>query len=195
MNSLFNSTRVPVRISVNKLNFVPEQIIPGLIGVFRNGRSLSSWKLYIPFVLLIRSCMHLPVSPMYTLPHSQGILYTFPSCFRGSTESLSRTQCDFSVVSDLKTDRTPRCCRQRRTGSDKPLMYLISETLCWQHFYHLKTKWCRRFSRASQHSTHNSFLDTLVIKDLEGRLTTKCLQKTYAHWSVPVLWLTPPSVS
>ena len=114
---------------------------------------------------------------MYTLPHSQGILYTFPSCFRGSTESLSRTQCDFSVVSDLKTDRTPRCCRQRRTGSGKPLMYLISETLCWQHFYHLKTKWCRRFSRASQHSTHNSFLDTLVIKDLEGRLTTSVCRK------------------
>ena len=31
--------------------------------------------------------------------------------------------CDLSVVSDLKTDPTPCCCRQRRSGSDKPLMY------------------------------------------------------------------------
>ena len=59
---------------------------------------------------------------MYTLPHSQGILHTTPSCFRGS---LGRTKCDLSVVSDLKTDPTctPFCCRQRRSGSDKPLMY------------------------------------------------------------------------
>ena len=37
VNSLVNSTVVPVRVSVNKLNFVPERIMPGLIGVFRNG--------------------------------------------------------------------------------------------------------------------------------------------------------------
>ena len=41
VNSLFNCTRVPVRVLVNKLNFVPERMMPGLIGVFRNGRSLS----------------------------------------------------------------------------------------------------------------------------------------------------------
>ena len=138
--------------------------------------------------------MHLPVSPTYTLPHSQGILFTFPSCFRGSTESLSRTQCDFSVVSDLKTDRTPQCCGQRRTGSDKPLMYLISETLCWQHFYHLKTEWS---STAFQHSTstQNSLSWQIGHKRFRRTPHYKCLQKTYAHWSVPVLWLTPPSVS
>ena len=70
---------------------------------------------------LIRSCMHLTVSPMYTLPYSQEE-YT-PSCFRGSTGSLARTKCDLSVVSDLKTYRTQYCCRQRRSGSYKPLMY------------------------------------------------------------------------
>ena len=42
VDSLLNSTRLPVRVSVNELNFVPERIMPGLIGVFRNGRSLSS---------------------------------------------------------------------------------------------------------------------------------------------------------
>ena len=57
---------------------------------------------------------------MYTLPHLQGILYTTPSCFCGS---WGRTKCDLSVVSDLKTDPTPCCCRQRRSGSDKHLMY------------------------------------------------------------------------
>ena len=41
VNSFLNSTRVPVRVSGNKRNFVPERIMPGLIGVFRNGRSLS----------------------------------------------------------------------------------------------------------------------------------------------------------
>ena len=42
VNSLFNSIRVPVQVSVNRLNFVPERIMPGLTGVFRNCRSLSS---------------------------------------------------------------------------------------------------------------------------------------------------------
>ena len=60
---------------------------------------------------------------MYTLPHSQEIFYTPASCFRGSTESLGRTNCDLSVVSDLKAGRTPCCCRQRRRSSDKSLMY------------------------------------------------------------------------
>ena len=59
VDSLLNSTTVPMRVSVNKLNFVPETIIPGLIGVFRNGRSLSSWKPYIPIVLL-NPFMHAP---------------------------------------------------------------------------------------------------------------------------------------
>ena len=70
VDSLHNSTKVPVRVLVNKLNLVPEQIMPGLVDVFRNGRSLSSLK---PYISLIRSCMHLPVLPMYTLLHSQGI--------------------------------------------------------------------------------------------------------------------------
>ena len=37
VDSLLNCLRVPVRVSVNKLNFVPEQRMPGLIGMFRNG--------------------------------------------------------------------------------------------------------------------------------------------------------------
>ena len=67
--------------------------------------------------------MQLPVSPIFTLPHSQGILHTSQSYFRGYTGSLSRTKCDLSVASDSKTDRTPCCCRHRLSVSDKPLMY------------------------------------------------------------------------
>ena len=48
VDSLLNSTRVPVRVSVNKRNLVPERIMPVLIDVFRNGQSLRSWKPYIP---------------------------------------------------------------------------------------------------------------------------------------------------
>ena len=39
--------------------------------------------------------MHLPILPMYILLHSQeGVLYTTPSCFRGSTGSLGCTKCN-----------------------------------------------------------------------------------------------------
>ena len=67
--------------------------------------------------------MYLPVSPIFTLPHSQGILYISQSYFSGYTGSVSHTKCDLSVASDLKTDRTPCCCKQRLSVSDKPLMY------------------------------------------------------------------------
>ena len=40
-----------LRVSVNKVNLLPERIMHGLIGVFRNW-SLISWKLDIPTVLL-----------------------------------------------------------------------------------------------------------------------------------------------
>ena len=59
VDSLLNSKRVPVRVSVYKLNFVLERIMPGLIAVFRNCQSLSSWKSYIPIVLL-NQFMHAP---------------------------------------------------------------------------------------------------------------------------------------
>ena len=40
VKSLFNPMRVPVRVSVNKLHFVTEGIMHGLIGVFRNSLSI-----------------------------------------------------------------------------------------------------------------------------------------------------------
>ena len=84
---------------------------------------------------IIRSCMYLPVSPIYTLPHSQGILYTTPSCFRGSTGSLGCTKCDLSVVSELKTDRTPCCCGQRRSFE----VTIVRQTIKLNPSYSLST--------------------------------------------------------
>ena len=75
------TTRVPVRVSVNKLNLLPERIMPGFIGAFRNawvGESRLSLS-----CSLTRSCMYLPVSPMHIFSHSQWVLYNTPYCLRG----------------------------------------------------------------------------------------------------------------
>ena len=97
VDSLHTSTRIPVRVSGNKLNFVPGRIMTGLICVFRN-ISLSC--------SLIRSCMHFPVSPIY---------------FAAFTRNLTHYSILFSWIHRIL--RSHYCCRQRRTGSDKPLMY------------------------------------------------------------------------
>ena len=86
-------------------------------------------------------------------------------------------------------------------------------TLCWRHFYHLKTKWCRKSSTAaSQHSTtshpfyngdwewqHNSLFWHIGHKRFRRTPRYKCLQKTYAHISVPygslLQWLTPMTLN
>ena len=49
-------------------------------------------KPYISVVFFILSCIALPVSAIYTLPHSHGILYTTPSCLPGSRASFGRTK-------------------------------------------------------------------------------------------------------
>ena len=125
VDSLVNSTRVRVRVLVNKLNFIPEWIMPGLIGMFRNGWSfLSSWKPYIP-IMLLNQLMRAPFwnADFATFTRNLIVIHYTPSCFHESTGSLGRTKCDLGVVLDLKTDRMPCCCRQRPSGSDKPLMY------------------------------------------------------------------------
>ena len=67
-------------------------------------------------------------------------------------------------------------------------------TLCWRHFYHLNTKWCRKSSTAaSQHSRtnhpfyngdwewqHNSLFWHIGHKRFRRTPHYKCLQKTYA---------------
>ena len=48
LNSFLDPTCVPVRISINKLDLIPEMIVAGLVGVFRNGGGLGTGESYIP---------------------------------------------------------------------------------------------------------------------------------------------------
>ena len=60
-SNLFNSTRVPVRVSVNKLNLLPERISQVLLAETAEfiQKRLSSRKPYNPIVLL-NPFMHAP---------------------------------------------------------------------------------------------------------------------------------------
>ena len=49
-NSFLDPTCVPVRISINKLDLIPDRIVAGLVGVFRNGGGLGTGQSYIPVV-------------------------------------------------------------------------------------------------------------------------------------------------
>jgi len=48
VNSFLDPMRVPVRISINKLELIPDRIMASLVGVFRNGRGLGMGESYIP---------------------------------------------------------------------------------------------------------------------------------------------------
>jgi len=50
VNSVLDPTCVPVRISINKLDLIPDKIVTGLVGVFRNGGGLGTGESYIPVV-------------------------------------------------------------------------------------------------------------------------------------------------
>ena len=43
VNSFLDPTCVPVRILINKLDLIPDRIVDGLVGVFRNGGGLSPY--------------------------------------------------------------------------------------------------------------------------------------------------------
>ena len=50
VDSFLDPTRVPVRISINKLDLIPDRIVASLVGVFRNGEGLGTGESYIPVV-------------------------------------------------------------------------------------------------------------------------------------------------
>ena len=72
MNCLFDPARVVIRVTIFKLYFVPEWLLSGVVGVLWNVSARASRM--SRSCSLILSCIGLPVSPIYTLPHSQGIL-------------------------------------------------------------------------------------------------------------------------
>ena len=52
VNSFLDPTCVPVRISINKLDLIPDRIVAGLVGLFRNGGGLGTGESYIPVVFV-----------------------------------------------------------------------------------------------------------------------------------------------
>ena len=49
--SFLDPTCVPARVSISKLNLVPNWIVAGLLSVFRNGGGVGTGESYIPVVL------------------------------------------------------------------------------------------------------------------------------------------------
>ena len=52
VNSFLYPACVPVRVSINKLDLVPDGIVASLVGLFRNGGGLSTGESYIPVVFI-----------------------------------------------------------------------------------------------------------------------------------------------
>ena len=117
MDSLFDPTCVPVRVTINKLNLAPNRNMPRFISVLRNRRGLSMSKL-CQSCSFILSRIDLPVWPIYTLLHSHGILQTKPFCFVSSKASLGRTKWDLSVVSNSK-----KVCLDVVGSGEEPLIH------------------------------------------------------------------------
>ena len=74
MNCLFDSARVVIRVTINKLYLVPEWLVCGVVGMSETAEVSVRASRMSQSCSLILSCIGLPVPPMYTLPHSQGIL-------------------------------------------------------------------------------------------------------------------------
>ena len=50
VNSFLDPTCVPVRISINKLDLIPDRIVAGLVGEFGNAGGLGTGESFIPVV-------------------------------------------------------------------------------------------------------------------------------------------------
>ena len=78
MDSPFDPTCVPVGVTINKFNLARKRNMPRFFSVIRNRRGLSTSKPYVFWsswsCSFILSRVNLPVSPIYTLSHSRGIL-------------------------------------------------------------------------------------------------------------------------
>ena len=107
---------VPVRVTINKLKFVPKRVVSG-VSVFRNGGGLGTDKSDVS-LMLFDSVLHrsssladvnLTAFPGNPLNHA--ILFSL-------LDSVLRTRYDLIVVSDLRTAGMP-CCRKRKGFSDR----------------------------------------------------------------------------
>ena len=77
MNCLFDPAPVLIRVTINKLYCAPEWLVSGVVVLWACSETAEVSVRASPMsrsCSLILSCIGLPVSPMYTLPHSHGIL-------------------------------------------------------------------------------------------------------------------------
>ena len=63
VNSFLDPTCVPVRISINKLDLIPDRIVAGLVGVFRNGGGPGTCELCIPVMFFVPLLHRSPCFP------------------------------------------------------------------------------------------------------------------------------------
>ena len=120
MNCLFDPARAVIRVTINKLYFVPEWLVSGVAGMLWNGGGLGTGESNVSIVLLNsilhRSSSRSDVCLAVFTANSVNYVILF-----SRVDGVFRSYWDLSVVSDLKTARTPCCCRQRRSCSDRPL--------------------------------------------------------------------------
>ena len=120
MNCLFDPARAVIRVTINKLYFVPEWLVSGVAGMLWNGGGLGTGESNVSIVLLNsilhRSSSRSDVCLAAFTANSVNYVILF-----SRVDGVFRSYWDLSVVSDLKTARTPCCCRQRRNCSDRPL--------------------------------------------------------------------------
>ena len=74
MDSLFDPTCVPVGVTINKLTLIQIGICPVSLACSETVEVWVGANRMSPSCSFILSRIDLPVSPMYTLPHSHGIL-------------------------------------------------------------------------------------------------------------------------
>ena len=74
MNWLFDSVRVVIMVTIDKLYVVPEWLVSGVVGISETAEVSVRASRMSRSCSLILSCIGLPVSPMCTLPYSQEIL-------------------------------------------------------------------------------------------------------------------------
>ena len=120
VNGFLDPACVPVRISINKLDLIPDRIVAGLVGVFRNGRNLGMGKSYIPVVFFDPLLHRSPCFPDVGFAALTGNPVDNTILFSRLMVSFRRTKCDRSVVPDLKTVGMPCCSRQQQRDSETP---------------------------------------------------------------------------
>lgn len=116
VDSFLDITSLPVRISINKLDFLQNWIVGGLMGAYRNGVAVNAYESYIPVVLFNpfpQRLISLFPDVDFAALASNSIDYAILAA-AGSSLSFRRNKCDQS--DRFEQGLKPCSFRQRRTG-------------------------------------------------------------------------------